>query len=134
MHMTHKYVGAHSHTGCSLERQASLQGSFKCPRMKPSNLCTHWSKRRNLNYKSSGFKELVRLTGSCVWCLQKGTCLEQDGPRFIFVWVCVSANKPLLAFHQELIRSCQGVRGAPEEFGVGTDFTTKDHSCRGVLS
>lgn len=26
------------------------------------------------------------------------------------------------------------MKGAPEEFGVGTDITTKSHSCRGVFS
>lgn len=54
---------------------------------------------------------------------------RMDLASFLYGSVCLQTNPYWYA-----IRSCQGVKGAPEEFGVGTDITTKGHSCRGVFS
>lgn len=90
-------------------------------------------REKALNYKSRSFKQLWRLAGSFVWCLQKLiTCFYKDGPHFGFVWLSLSLSlslqtKPLAGAASgavspwgELLSSC----------GTGSDIAAKCHGCQ----
>lgn len=84
----------------------------------------------SLNYKSRGFKRLCRLPRSRIWCPQLFiTCLHQSGPCIFFSPLCLQTNT-----RWHIIRSCEGVRRAPDEPGVRTDIARKGQLCRATFS
>lgn len=102
MHMAHKYACTQSHrTFAEKTRLAPVK--FQVPSNAAFQSWHSLEREERLNYKSRGFNQPCRLARSFVWSLQKWiACLYQDGPCFGFVRLSLTANKPLLACHQEL--------------------------------